>query len=315
MEYFDYKDGPKPIGYYFDKIGLSFPFYLNDLIEYLPVEEIKKESKISNLIKRSYQTRQGWIMSKLEIVAPTTNCLQILKKYFPEPESYKISYLEIAKDTVFNSNSEAIFHYSRIDESLFKKYTREYKIFDRFYRKEDNRFKKDKSLISDWTSYYGRLFQYVIYSRLSKINAQPCFHEEWRIKRTDLIKKKANIFSFDDLLNFSFELFFKYQNDRFLDHGQIDPIKLGKWLKGIDRRRRFSYRRFLGIGSTAQVFLSTHNIHNFAGLVSFLAKEKKQFKSMPGKRTPYMKKVLQLRDYGKFKRKGGITAERDLEAL
>jgi hypothetical protein len=302
MEYFELEDGPNPIGYYFDRVALSFFDPVGQIRKLLPLAKIKNEFKSCSLSERSYETRQGWIMSKLDIVAPTTNCIRILLEIFPVPESYKISYLEIAKDILFESNSEAIGHYSHIDDKLAKKFTPEYKHFDRNYYK-DKKSDKDPTLISDWSSCYGRLFQYFIYARLSKINGSPCFHQEWRIKRTGLIRRKAHIFSLGDLLTFSFGPFFKYCDEKYLDFREIDNIKLGKWLRGMDRRKSLSRRQILGIGCSAQQFLSMHNIHNYAGLKDLLAKEKMRLKRIPGRRPPYMERVFRLKDCGKFQRK------------
>jgi hypothetical protein len=280
----------------------------------LPIKKLSEESRSFNIREASENAQKAHILSTIEITAPSIECLKLLLKYFPKPYLYKISYLEIARDTFYQTKEEAISALSALLAISRKKYSSS-SIYDWYLMKPKKKRKVDPDIFSDWTGYYGNNnFKYVIYGRFSKIDRRPCVHDEWRIKRTSFVKRKTGISSIDDLLRFDFQAFFEKQDKQFIVYEEIDMNKLGRWLLGWQRRKNLSRRQEGSVDIAAQTFCNQYNIINHAALVSYFMNKKAEIKKgikdasgkrvpIRGRRTDWEKKILSIRDYGKFQAK------------
>jgi len=246
-------------------------------------------------------------LSKIEFSAVDPYILRCLKRTL-EPDSYKISTLEIALDIFFETEREAIESLLEMENSVRKKYvpTVHYydnnKVSDEKWAENYARQKKlNGEVFYNKTLYYGaENFKYVVYVRYSKMNGHLCLHCEWRLRGAALIKKKTGINNINDLINFDFEKFFTEQESKQLLRSGIDRDKLGKWLLGLSRRKKFSEQELQRIRTVANLFCHFNNIKTSAQLANYFRNEKKHILAKAHRRTAYDNKILKIDDYSRF---------------
>jgi hypothetical protein len=242
--------------------------------------------------------------TRIEFVAPTQRFFEILQNYEQFFWSYKISRVELARDKFgkgTNENNEKVHDQLKYKN---KKYTTDHHV--KIQTVEEAIENDDESLTGNKTGYFGsKHFKNVIYPRKSKINNEPCVHEEWRITSATVIKRKTGIETIDDLMNFDIQEFLETQDERQINYGTINTMALGKWLFDT-KKRKFTYREKLKVELRAHGFLKKHKLRTFADLRHFLKEEKKKAKSKIGRKNSWERMVLSLRSYNRFFSKAEI---------
>ena len=82
---------------------------------------------------------------------------------------------------------------------------------------------------------------------------------------------------------------------RFFLHEKINYEKLGKWLKGWQRRKQFSKREMMSIMLGANLFCNSNEIRTAADLVTHFREKKKEIKSKKGRTSTRDNKILALK--------------------
>lgn len=295
----------KQVGYHFDLIRINSSQFVNVLRKKLPIIDLRKECRSFQILDAYPQASRYGLRSRLEIVAPTQRFLITLLKYESElnchyknfTKLYKISRLEIARDTFYNTASEADDVANSLRENLRKKWsTRTMEcdvLFEDKYREKD---KRGKGYFGRYTRYYGgnKNFNFTVYQRISKIKKKPCVHEEWRFVGASQIKMKTKISSIADLINFDIQAFCRQQDLKYLTHESINIEKLGKWLCGWTRRRKFTAEEKKEIIMQAGHFCRHRKIKAPADLVNYFSKRKAEFRSKKGRKTKREMAYLKL---------------------
>jgi hypothetical protein len=299
------KSDEKQVGYHFDLIRINSSQFVNVLKRNLPISDLKKECRSFRILEAFPQAAKYGFRSRLEIVAPTQSFFITLLKYESElnchykhlTKVYKISYLEVARDTYYETASEADEAANSLRENLRKKWsTRTMECDVLFEDKYRERNKRGKGYFGRYTRYYGgdKNFNFTVYQRISKINGKPCAHEEWRFIGASQIKMKSKISSIADLINFDFQAFCRQQDSKYLAHESINIEKLGKWLCGWTRRRKFTADEKRKIIMQAGHFLRHRKIKTPADLVNYFSKRKAEFRSKKGRKTKREMAYLKL---------------------
>jgi len=297
---------PLGIGFYIDRIAILsfFPFYVvrNDL-SYL--QEDRQESSYFKILATSHQAKKGYFKSRIEIGVPSRRCLEKLSGYFSYRQEHRISYLEITRDIFYPTEKEAIGKLFDKLNCTRRKYSSKQFIYDQRHQPTKERFADDKEgLISPQTGYYGPdKFRYVIYARLSKINAKPCLHDEWRIL-PPRIREKTGIRTLRDLLDLDIHSFFDKQYHRLIT-AEEKPIyleRLGRWLLDWGFKKKLTNEQEARIYSEARDFCKTHKIRTYLDLTGYIKKRQEELKTKRGGRTLLDKKIFKLTDYARFSR-------------
>ena len=294
----------KDKGYCYDKIRLNFNMSANEFKKLLPINDLLKEADSFVVSNSSYEAQAYGLIAKIEMVAPSRKCLEILDKHIPHTVMMKISKLEIAEDTFYETEWDALYTFHKRLQTIRKKYTSDHFIYDQLYEKGkcERKITSNKHF-SPITGYFGsNNFKYATYPRLSKINNRPCIHAEWRINGASHIKTKTGIVSIRDLIKFDLLKFFNEQDKRYIIYESIDLTKLGCWLIGWNRRKSFSKRDLIKMGIMGRIFCNVYDIKSYADLVSHLMNTKKDLenKNRRGRKTNYEERFLSLINYGKF---------------
>ena len=293
----------RPVGFIFDRIRINTRYPLAELKKLLPVSKIQDESYNLQIRVSSEAAQCVGFKSTINIVCPSPEALKLLDKHLTPPLAM-ISYIEIARDTICETKDEAIAEFKK-QSTLRKKYTPKYFIYDSYedYRRDRKKFHDDPTLFYNRTGYFGEQdFLHVLYPRLSKINHLPVFHTEWRIEGASLIRNKTGICSISDLLTFDFEKFFDDMDHMYIVHERIDSTKFGRWHLGWTRKKVLTPMQRMKAQLIGNLIMNQKQIHCYADLVAYFMKEKERIKSKPGVRSRKDKRILAIRDYGKFRR-------------
>jgi hypothetical protein len=285
-------------GYYIDRVRINSK------------REFKKLKQVFNLqrltVKIAYETAMKFgFRSRLDLVAPTEKDLAVILKNESRIHPYKIAYLEVAKDSFQKNLHDAemvIFHNLK---TLDRRWSTEG--FDYFQTDENyEHYKKRKTGLGTLTRYLGpKNFRYVQYARLSKINRKPCFHEEFRISGAKKIRQKTGISTIADLIIFDPQEFLDRELEKMLTKKTIDMQKLGRWLAGIDgRRKKLTRQEKIKCQIHVRHFCSTYEIETFNDLKKTLSGLNKEIRKHPGAKNEFQKRVLALKgNYSRFQLK------------
>jgi hypothetical protein len=278
--------------YYFDKIRINSKRDFSELRTILPIDELKKECRSFD-IKRPYAKARTWgYLSRVEVVASNMAFLKLLFSHDSDLTPYSISYLEITQDT-FGKPDELLEQELKINretETLRKKYSGSF-----VYDGSHGPF-VDGELYADKTHYFGgKNFKFAPYARISKLDGNPCVHGEWRIKGASIIKQKTGIASIGDLIAFRLKDFMQDMEEKYITHETINYEKFGKWLKGWQRRRKFSDREKIALKLSARTYCNFYDIKTSADLITHFRNEKIRIKSKRGRRTAFEKKILAVK--------------------
>ena len=300
----------KQQAYSFDRIRILSGQYLKSLHQRLPKKELERECTFFRLSPASEMAEKSNFSSSLEIVNPTQEFFRLLVEHERDLSSKgtisqykdpKISYCEIARDTFYQNDHEATIAALELGKKTNKKWSSNNFNYDARWDPDVVGKKSGKIKgLGDRTWYYGsKMFEYVLYPRLSKINEQPCVHEEWRISGATNIKKKTGISSIADFIEFDIKSRFEEMNKKYIVHEEIDSIKLGKWILGWDRRRKFTNDEKLKIKMQAGLFCKHRKIYNAADLSKHFKREKDRIKAKKGRKSSLDHKMLRA-NYRKF---------------
>ncbi len=284
--------------YYFDRVRINVKLPLELLKTYFPENKYGRQLSL----RKPYAiARYHGYKSRIELLDPSAELILEISKVLAGIQ-VSISYIEITKDIICQSKFEASIKTKTLIETARKKHSPLPFIYDQKKSKAKGRINNDPALFSDKIGYFGsKRFKYVPYARLSKINNLPCIHAEWRITRAAVIKKKTGIKSIQDLATFDLVKYFEDTTARYIVHEAIDINKLGKWLTGLSRRKKFTKRQRMSIQLAAVHQLRTYDIDSHTDLVSLFIQQKAQIKNHRGQKNEYQRKVLAIKDYGKFR--------------
>jgi hypothetical protein len=284
----------KESGYYIDFVRINSKQKLQELKKALNVPGIK--------IKKPYPVAMRWgYKSRLDLIAPTKKDLAIILENESRIHPYKIAYLEIAKDsfrkTLHNADMK-IFHNLK---TMDRRWSYEWFIYDQL-EKDYEQYRKRKPDLGTLTNYiYPKKFKFVQYARLSKINQRPCIHEEFRILGAKKIRQKTGVSTIADLIIFDSQKFLERELEKLIANKTIDRIKFGRWLAGIDgRKKKLSPREIKEGQIHVAHFSQIYNISSFAKLKRILKELTKMIEKAPGARNEFQKRVLALK--GNFRR-------------
>lgn len=293
----------KQRSYSFDRIRILSGQYLKSLHRELPKKKLEKECIFFRLSPASEKAEKSNFSSSLEIVNPTQEFFRLLVEHerdlsskgiilnYKEP---KISYCEIARDTFYQNDHEAEEATSELCKTLRKKWSSNNFSYDAMFDPDvaEKKVRKTKGLGDKAWYYGGDKFQFVFYPRLSKINRQPCVHEEWRISGATNIKKKTSISSIADFIEFDFKKCFEEMYSKYVVHEEIDHLKLGKWQLGWTRRKNLTSEEVREATMQARLLCRHKKIESAADLSKHFKREKDRIRAKKGRRTSWKLNML-----------------------
>ncbi|ALC18059.1 hypothetical protein DSOUD_3339 [Desulfuromonas soudanensis] len=263
-----------------DKIEFLTYLDFNVLKKLLPIEKMKTECIQILLLPAGGKARLWGYKSKIIITVPTKKCFELLTLSGLEKEDYVISYIEAAMDVYKESKHEAMFESYKLQNLIRKKYTPKNIILD--YRGSDNstKFATEHGKFSEQTGYYGsNSLIFVVYARISKINAQPCIHSEFKIRGGKNIKKRLGIETFNDCYFLDIKQEYNNLMALYIVFEEIDTQKLGKWILGWGRKKNFTRRQNISIDIAAITMMNSakvEGIRTAAQLAGWFKNEKKE---------------------------------------
>lgn len=287
----------KRASYYFDKIQINSYDSVGKL-RYL--EELLPRV---NVLTASEAAQRWNYRSRVEITVPTPETFALLKQHLL-PETYKITYLEISRDRYFESRNDAYYSSRKAIDSLSKKYSTAFFVFDASLSKKKGIIHEDDKLFSDRTGYLGGYgFKYVIYARDGKVYNMPCRHDEWRISGSSKIWQKCRVKNIDDLIGMDIADHFIDLDERYISYDRIDHERFGKFLLGWGKRKKFTQRQIGSCQLAGFQYCMGYGITSFSGLRKHIDDEKKRIKAKPGVRSAWDKKILAIRTCKRFAQK------------
>lgn len=307
--------------YYYDRIRVNTALPVVELKAILK-DELSKNGQHLIVGTPYKRARDIGFNSRVELFSPSTLLIQNVAKKLDALE-YSTPYIEIARDTFCDSEHDAYFKTHNLFQTLRKKFSARFILYEPSKKKKKKkRIRPGKGLFSIETGYYGSLnFEYVAYARRSKLNGVPCVHEEWRMRGANHIKQKMRIKSLSDIAALDVKAFFETTSRRHLVNEEIDLIKLGRWVIGWNgKRKTFTQRDLFSIGVAAITFLRAGKLESFtpAELAKHIDRLKKKYMQGRGRRTEWMKRVLQIKGHGYFSKRCsplGITMCNSLTTL
>ena len=298
------------IEYVFDKITISSMQYVGTLKKYLPVTELEKNCVSLNIIGAQGNSLNPY-RSQISIVMPTKDFFRSLLDYENRILPYKISYIEVARDTFYPTEFDAENAMSAIGNGTRKKYSGITK-FDgrdlpyytpgRFFAKQtyySGTPRRNK--MTGAVNIKGSL-KYVVYARYSKLNGEPCLREEWRISTREAIVKYTQITSLRHFMDCDTEGIFTNLAKRYLVRETFDYTKLGLWCLGRKYRKKLTEQEGRRSKFRGRCYCSVYRIRTFADLVTHFRLEKEKIaKKGRGRKTFAEEKVLSVKNYDRFR--------------
>ncbi len=288
--------------YYIHRISIVCSQYMTNLKEVIEHEEIK----IMQIMRKNDAPMR--YKSRIDMVRPSDEVIKYLAKR--PPRDYKISYIELARDTIYDSFSESEINAHRCFSTMRKKYSGGF-IFDGSTKPA----MPEKGLIADSTAYLGSVvpkereknklvfnilgdFRLVIYPKFNPENDLNCLHFEWRINKAHNISKRTGISSIEDLLRINKEEVFEKLTEKYLSHVTINRYKLGMHLLGLKRCRKPSERIKMKAGLQGLLFCQIHG-NKPLELVAKIMFMKMIIKRKKGRKSAYHERLLKL-NYSSF---------------
>jgi hypothetical protein len=293
-------------GFYFDRIHINTSYNPTMMRNILSVSELKKGCASLKIRKTTDKAVELGSKSRIEMIAPSKEALELLRKVMQENLSYFITKIEITKDIFVEGSAEdAERKVMKKTSTLRRKNSPKFFRFNAALRRLSNKARSyGKGLFTDWTYYYGyENYQFVIYARWSKILLPkniscPCVHEEWRFISRSKIHKIAGIKTLDDLIHFDFETFFKKQ-ERLFVHEHVKVDEFSKWLVGLERKKNLDYKEQMQVDLVFQQFTSKYGMFNSAVLVHDIALTKSEINKARGPKTREQQRILNT-NYNRF---------------
>jgi len=284
--------------YHFDRIRINSKKTVEELESRIPFRYLRTVCKAFEIKSPYLAAKRHGFLSRLEMTAPSEAFLKSLFHYDSRITPYSISHLEIACDTYYPTERDAVSASVDLAETLRKKWSAKNFVYDRYKAHlEGEEIKRrrhlSKGLLGDLTLYHGgKRFEYKGYARLSKINKRPCVHQEWKIQGATVIRQKTGIDAIGDLVAFKPDIFFADTEKRFIVHEDIDCFRIGKWLLGWGRRRKFTEDQIEYINMQGNLFCMENKIETSADLITFFRKERAKIKKKRGRRSDMDQRFL-----------------------
>jgi len=239
--------------YYYDRIKIETLRNPNFLKSALPLSELRLHSKEFEIQHVNYKTNFG-SLSRLDVVAPSIECLKLLFDNQEVIGPYQIAYIEIAKNILINDRENADSITRQFAKFARKRWSKKSDPFDQYEEHDLRTFDPKK-----WNTITARLtsknFEIHAYADDCKLTGIPCFHREYKITQSPTISKKTNIHEIGDLIGFNFQRWFEHTDNRYLSfHERIDRDRLGKALLGWTKRKTFTKRNKMTIGLTGSQY-------------------------------------------------------------
>jgi len=290
--------------YYFHKIRITCYKSAIPLSKIIQHDEIT----IRPLYTKGKDKENISYLSSIDIVSPSTECLIYLSQIFSRYSiNYNISYVELARDITYLSLHYANIAFDTMARSLRKKYSGGFN-FNGTEREKN----PEKGLYGGNALYCGTVtpvksnekcemefkitgpFKFAIYT---KYNPFPCTHEEWRITRSHIIRKKTGISTIEDLLRINKLESFESLERKYLVHCEVNYIAFGLWHLGKDRCKKPSEYMIRRAELRTRLFENCYHIHTANELISHYMHLKKEIRRQlkDGKDvSPGEKRVLSL---------------------
>lgn len=287
---------------YIDKIHFNLKVPKGYINQILPLRKLNYHSARCHLYCASEKAREFGYLTKIEIEQPEMEVFSLLAKHEKFMSEYKISYIEIARDTLCSSKKETKILFDFKLKHLRRKYLRKHEVCG---SNNSDKLKKSKTKYSDETGYWGTdNAKLAMYECISKKANVPCVHDEYRFRGASNIKGKTGISTLNDMINFDFEQFFTQQEEKYITYESIDYEKLGRWVNNIPpkvsvtktfgKEKKIVYNR---AKRAAHRFCRAEGINTVAGLIIFFKNELKKIRTKMGRRNQWDNKVLKLTPY------------------
>ncbi len=232
-----------PACYRYDQILILSKRSRNELTKELPVKELRDRSFYLNTIciKKDSKAYMNGYRTSINIVAPSSRFLQIMRKKLRPKSDYAIIKLEIARDVKVDSLARGDDYVENLARTTCKRWGKESGCFRQEEQMQDrDNFESNKGSITFYLD-NEKQFSFVTYSRqekLKKNNGSFCVRQEFRIKGSRNIYNKVGVESIGDLIRCSAaelyeqleEKYIYYQDYDFSEEGQV---KVGKLMLGI----------------------------------------------------------------------------------
>jgi len=284
--------------WFIDKIGINIlNITPSELKKIIPFKELKKHCKSCSPRKASNIAQLGGFKSRINAVVPNKEFFRILENYVNDLPGHKISEIEIAEDTIYDTQYDAgraFVEYKKIGELKWSTKSTVYE--GDFAQIEKN---------GKWyhqTLYLGKKnFNLRIYPRMSKVNNQPCLHKEFKLMGASNIKNKTSIESIKDLIDINSEKTYALLENKFTSHSEIDWLKLGKFLKRKTRKRKLSEEEKSHLVIHAKLYCRIKKIKTYQDLKERFSIRKQSIRLKKGRKSNCDKYILK-RPYGYFKK-------------
>lgn len=283
---------------YIDRIKFTFYTNHNDLKAFVKNDQIRI-SKISKDYNKPCM---------IDISQPSLECLQELLTISRQNNiAYKVSYIEIARDTAYESQSLAECAKHQLSKTQRKKYSA-----GMTYDGRDRRINVRKGLISDSTDYHGSpslkinnggnvnikiggYFKFSIYVKISPKLGCECLHEEFRINRANVISKKIGIKYLEELLKSDLENIFEMLERKYIIYFAVCNEKLGLSLLGLCNCRKPSDSLKMKAQLMGLLFRQKYGMKPFE-LIGRLMIEQKRLRHINGRKSDWQKTILNLKN-------------------
>lgn len=287
----------KPTIFYFDRIRVNFYIDQDAVRSYFRPHQLRQilyreQSNISPLREAQRKIRKHGFKSTLDITAATPKALDILRDIEPRIRKdhpinpYKISYIEIARDELCDTPEEAVERAAKLEgiklRWMDRKDNNKYRFDPYAFNPTNAKKRRDGLFINSSTHYCGGPFMELCgYSRVSKACEwkRPCAHAEFKLKRAGNIRSKAGIETLTDLTTEKAEEVFNRLWSKYTYRSDLDPLRLGKWLLGIEGLKRLSPEKRREALRQAKLHCTLYKISNYKDLSIHIREKQLQIRS------------------------------------
>ncbi len=300
--------------YYIDRLTLNIRENLRTIRSIINANHLENYGRGFTLRKPNEATRLLGYKSQLNVEVPKDELYPALSNILKGIE-YSIFSVEIARDTLYQTEFDTIRKSNIINKTLRKKWSIAW-VYDAF--KDLQRYLSrrrpphSEELYHSKTSYAGgKKFKYKVYDRISKIANQPCVHCEWTIVGSPTVKKKVDVKTLRGLANLDVKEKFSKFYQKFISYEEIDNEKHGRFIQNMSPRSRHAgvmrngiragAKKMIPRGASNQ-FVRAESIDSSAKLRNYYALQKKNIKEKLNRGEPLSireKKILKL-SYRRF---------------
>lgn len=218
---------------YYDRVQIFIRAHIAEVKHKLPMAEFQKHAKFMGLEKVNTGAKYYGYKTRLVVVCPQESFFSMLAQFLDV--RYAITFIELAKDEIYDSEKKCLRDFSELIKCTRKKYTLKHFIYNGTQNIA-------KGIFSRNTLYTGsQNFKFIAYARYSKnVGNTPSIHTEWHLKGASLIRKKTGIRYIQDLESFDMAAFFNNHTENSLFRLKINHVNHGLFLSGISPRDKTS---------------------------------------------------------------------------